>query len=133
MILRLLTNWLKLSQLMVGSADVIIMQGSIPIKSGQFDVALAMARDLVMATRNEAGCITYEFYRGLSDPDTLVIFQEWETKDALVNHLSTPHVEAFLRRLPEISDGGITTRRYLVQEVEESEAVVVVEQAPIIH
>ena len=133
MILRLLTNWLKLSQLMVGSADVIIMQGSIPIKSGQFDVALAMARDLVMATRDEAGCITYEFYRGLSDPDTLVIFQEWETKDALVNHLSTPHVEAFLRRLPEISDGGITTRRYLVQEVEESEAVVVVEQAPIIH
>lgn len=133
MILRLLTNWLKLSQLMVGSADVIIMQGSIPIKSGQFDVALAMARDLVMATRDEAGCITYEFYRGLSDPDTLVIFQEWETMDALVNHLSTPHVEAFLRRLPEISDGGITTRRYLVQEVEESEAVVVVEQAPIIH
>jgi quinol monooxygenase YgiN len=118
---------------MVGSADVIIMQGSIPIKSGQFDVALAMARDLVMATRDEAGCITYEFYRGLSDPDTLVIFQEWETMDALVNHLSTPHVEAFLRRLPEISDGGITTRRYLVQEVEESEAVVVVEQAPIIH
>ena len=133
MILRLLTNWLKLSLLMVGSADVIIMQGSIPIKSGQFGVALAMARDLVMATRDEAGCITYEFYRGLSDPDTLVIFQEWETKDALVNHLSTPHVEAFLRRLPEISDGGITTRRYLVQEVEESEAVVVVEQAPIIH
>ena len=112
---------------------MIIMQGSIPIKSGQFDRALAMAQDLVMAARSEEGCITYEFYRGLSDPDTLVVFQEWESMDALMAHLSTPHVEAFLRRVPEISDGGITTRRYLVQDVEEAEAVVVLEQPPIIH
>ena len=112
---------------------MIIMQGSIPIKSGQFDRALAMAHDLSAAARGEAGCITYEFYRGLSDPDTLVVFQEWESMDALMDHLSSPHVESFLRRLPEISNGGITTRRYLVQDVEEAEAVVVVEQPPIIH
>ena len=112
---------------------MIIMQGSIPIKLGQFDRALAMAHDLIAAARGEAGCITYEFYRGLSDPDTLVVFQEWESMDALMDHLSSPHVESFLRGLPEISDGGITTRRYLVQDVEEAEAVVVVEQPPIIH
>ena len=112
---------------------MIIMQGSIPIKSGQFDRALAMAHDLIAAARCEAGCITYEFYRGLSDPDTLVVFQEWESMDALMDHLSSPHVESFLRRLPEISNGGIMTRRYLVQDVEEAEAVVVVEQPPIIH
>ena len=112
---------------------MIIMQGSIPIKSGQFDRALAMAHDLIAAARGEAGCSTYEFYRGLSDPDTLVVFQEWESMDALMDHLSSPHVESFLRRLPEISNGGIMTRRYLVQDVEEAEAVVVVEQPPIIH
>ena len=112
---------------------MIIMQGSIPIKSGQFDRALAMAHDLIAATRGKAGCINYEFYRGLSDPDTLVVFQEWESMDALMDHLSSPHVESFLRRLPEISDGGITTRRLLVQDVEEAEAVVVVKQPPTIH
>ena len=112
---------------------MIIMQGSIPIKSGQFDRALAMAHDLIAATRGVAGCITYEFYRALSDPDALVVFQEWESMEALVDHLSSPHLESFLRRLPEISDGGITTRRYLVQDVEEAEAEVVVEQPPIIH
>ena len=53
--------------------------------------------------------------------------------DALVDHLSSPYLGSFLRRLPEISDGGITTRRYLVQDVEEAEAEVVVEQPPIIH
>ncbi len=73
------------------------MQGSIPIKSGQFDRALAMAHDLIAATRGKAGCITYEFYRGLSDPDTLVVFQEWESMEALVDHLSSPHLESFLR------------------------------------
>ena len=112
---------------------MIIMQGSIPIKPGQFDRALAMAHDLIAATRGVEGCITYEFYRALSDPDALVVFQEWESMEALVDHLSSPHLESFLRRLPEISDGGITTRRYLVQDVEEAEAEVVVEQPPIIH
>ena len=53
--------------------------------------------------------------------------------DALVDHLSSPYLESFLRRLPEIFDGGITTRCYLVQDVEEAEAEVVVEQLPIIH
>ena len=118
---------------MDGSANVIVMQGSIPIKSGQFDHALSMVKHLVQATMGEEGCVTYEFYRALAEPDTLVLFQEWESMDALMNHLSTPHVEAFLRRLPEITDGGITTRRYLVQEVEEAEAVVVFERPPIIH
>ena len=112
---------------------MIIMQGSIPIKPGQFDRALAMAHDLIAATRGVAGCITYEFYRALSDPDALVVFQEWESMDALVDHLSSPDLESFLRRLREISDGGITTRRYLVQDLEEAEAEVVVEQPPIIH
>ena len=55
---------------------MIIMQGSIPIKPGQFDRALAMAHDLIAATRGVAGCITYEFYRALSDPDAQVVFQE---------------------------------------------------------
>ena len=100
---------------------MVIMQGSIPIKPGQFDRALVMAHDLIAATRGVAGCITYEFYRALSDPD------------ALVDHLSSPYLESFLRRLPEIFDGGITTRRYLVQDVEEAEAEVVFEQPPIIH
>ena len=64
-----------------------------------------MAKELTAAALGEVGCITYEFYRGTSDTDTLVLFQEWETMDALMEHLTTPHVEAFLRSLPEISSG----------------------------
>ena len=109
------------------------MQGSIPIKSGKFERALSMAKELTAAALSEEGCITYEFYRGTTDPAILVLFQEWESMDALMEHLTTPHVEAFLRRLPEISSVGISTRRYLVQEVEEAEAVVVVEQPRVIH
>ncbi len=112
---------------------MIIMQGSIPIKSGQFERAEQMAQELTAAALSEEGCLTYEFYRGLGDADTLVLFQEWASMEALREHLSTPHVEAFLRGLPEISTGGISTRRYIVQEVEQAEAVVVVEKPRIIH
>ena len=112
---------------------MIIVHGNIPLKPESREEALKLARVMATATQNEEGCISYDFYVGLSDPNTLLVFQEWESMDALMTHLSSPQVEAFLRQLPEISDGGITTRRYLVQEVEDSEAVVVVDQPPIIH
>ena len=118
---------------MGGWTNVIIMQGTIVIKSGQFDRALKMARELVLATRGEDGCITYQFYRGWAEHDPDLLSLPSRRTAALMTHLSSPQVEAFLRQLPEISDGGITTRRYLVQEVEDSEAVVVVDQPPIIH
>ena len=63
----------------------------------------------------------------------LVLFQEWEDAESLQAHYATPHMDAFLRRLPDILDGEIITRRYAVQSVEEEQAVVVAAEKPTIH
>jgi len=97
---------------------MIIVHGTIPIQSDRRDHALELARRMSTATRREAGCISYDFYVGLSDPNTLMLFQEWESMEALMEHFQTPHMEEFLRELPGVVAGEIVTRRYAVQSVQ---------------
>jgi len=98
---------------------MIIVHGSIPIRPECRERALELARAMTEATQSEAGCISYDFYVGLSDPNTLMLFQEWENMDALMGHFQTAHMDEFLRELPHVVSGEITTRRYAVQSVDE--------------
>ena len=114
---------------------MIIVHGSIPIRPERRDQALALAKQMAAASRNEKGCMSYEFYVGLAGADTLMLFQEWESMEALMGHFDTDHMDVFLQQLPDLVSGEIVTRRYAVQAVEEEEAVAVESEAPapIIH
>ena len=94
---------------------MIIVHGTFPVKPELRDDALKMMRCMATASKAEFGCITYEFYVGLSDPNTLLLFQEWESVEALQGHFETNHMEDFLRKLPEVLNGEVSTRRYEIK------------------
>ena len=94
---------------------MIIVHGTFPVKSEVRDDALELMRQMAVASRAEDGCISYEFYVGLSDPNVLLLFQEWESVDALQGHFETEHMEEFLKILPNVLDGEVATRRYEVK------------------
>ncbi len=94
---------------------MIIVHGTFPVKPDQRDDALELMRRMSVASRAEFGCISYEFYVGLSDNNTLLLFQEWESVEALQGHFETNHMEEFLQHLPDILDGEVSTRRYEVR------------------
>ena len=94
---------------------MIIVHGTMPIKPDCRDQALSLAREMSIATQAEDGCISYDFYVGLSDPNTLVLLQEWESMEALSAHFRTRHLREFLRELPNVVAGAIVTRRYAVR------------------
>ncbi len=98
---------------------MIIVHGTIPIKPDSREDALRLARRMTEATLSEIGCISYEFFVGLSDPNTLMLFQEWESMEALMAHFQTNHMDEFLKELPAILNGEVMTRRYSVQSVDE--------------
>ena len=99
---------------------MIIVHGTFPIKSEVRDDALDLMRQMAAASRAENGCITYEFYVGLSDPNTLLLFQEWVSVDALQGHFETEHMEVFLKELPNVLDCHVATRRYEVKVQDDS-------------
>ena len=94
---------------------MIIVHGTFPVKADVRDDALELMRQMAFASRAEDGCVSYEFYVGLSDPNTLLLFQEWESVEALQGHFDTDHMEEFLRVLPDVLDGQVATRRYEVK------------------
>lgn len=94
---------------------MIIVHGTFPVKPEVRDDALDLMRQMATASREEQGCISYEFYVGLTDPNTLLLFQEWESVDALQGHFETDHMEEFLKLLPNVLDGEVATRRYEVK------------------
>lgn len=111
---------------------MIIVHGTLPILPEHMDRALVMAKRMAAATQLEPGCISYDFYIGLSDPHTLLLFQEWESMDALASHFRTTHMEEFLSALPDVLGGDVLTRRYAVQSVDE-ETEEREETPPVIH
>ncbi len=94
---------------------MIIVHGTFPVKPELRDDALEMMRRMSIASRAEIGCISYEFYIGLNDANTLLLFQEWESVEALQGHFESHHMEEFLQKLPDILDGEVSTRRYEVR------------------
>ena len=94
---------------------MIIVHGTFPIKNEVRDSALNLMREMASASRAEQGCITYEFYVGLSDPNVLLLFQEWASLEALQDHFETEHMEVFLKQLPGVLAGEVATRRYEVK------------------
>ena len=77
---------------------MIIVHGSILIRPER-DQALALAKQMAAASRNEKGCMSHELRR-FSRPDTLMLFQEWESMEALMGHFDTDHMDVFRSSYP---------------------------------
>ena len=99
---------------------MIIVHGTFPLKDDLREDALRIMHRVAVATRSELGCISYEFYIGLSDRNTILLFQEWESVEALHDHLGSQHMDEFLRDIPSMLDGHVSTRRYEVRATEKS-------------
>ncbi|MBV1877863.1 MAG: antibiotic biosynthesis monooxygenase [Pseudomonadales bacterium] len=99
--------------------DMIIVHGTFPLKEAHRQDALDLMQDMAISSQAEYGCLSYEFYIGLTNPNTLLLFQEWESAEALQDHFQTAHMEQFLQALPNVLDGEVSTRRYEVRSTEQ--------------
>lgn len=50
-------------------------------------------------TVKEEGCISYELFQELSNPNNLTLIEEWEDIDALQQHTQTPHFITLVGKL----------------------------------
>jgi quinol monooxygenase YgiN len=93
---------------------MIVIAGTVRIRPETRAEALAAAREMMTATRQEAGCRAYVFSTAADDPDVVCIFEEWESAEALAKHFETPHMTTFRERLPRFVAAAPALRRYEV-------------------
>jgi quinol monooxygenase YgiN len=96
---------------------MLIVAGEIEIDPARREDAIAAAREMMEATRREAGCAQYVFTADLSDPGRFRIFEEWESEAALDVHFASPHMAAFQQRIGSLGVRGMRIQKYEIARV----------------
>jgi len=78
--------------------------------------AIDLMKDMVRLCRQEHGCLSYEYFEGLTDTNQVVLLQEWENADCLQGHYQTAHMEEFLSKLGNYLQSEVSTRSYASQD-----------------
>ncbi|MDJ0785446.1 MAG: putative quinol monooxygenase [Myxococcota bacterium] len=94
---------------------MLVIAGSVSIDPANREAAIEAAKEVMAATQKEAGCISYTFTADLSDPGRFLIFEEWESADALRSHFTQPHMAVFQKAM-----GGFGVREMKVQQYDVS-------------
>ena len=71
---------------------MIYVVATLTVKPGSHEGLLAAARLCVAETRKEKGCISYDFLGSVTEPDTMVFVERWETREDLTAHSKQPHL-----------------------------------------
>ncbi len=69
----------------------------------------------VTASRHDAGNIDCEAHQVEGEPGTFVIFERWESREALEGHLQAPRMQHLVPRLLELMDGSVEDGIRLLQ------------------
>jgi quinol monooxygenase YgiN len=91
---------------------MILVTGTLPLQPSQKDSALDAVRDVQRETRKEPGNHAYEFSLDIDDDHLLRIHEEWESDEALSEHMATPHFATFLERIGDKLAGAPNVVRW---------------------
>ena len=89
---------------------MIIVSGKAKLSPGGLAAVQKDMEALIAATRKEAGCIDYSFGADVTEPDTIVVLEYWDSWDALGAHVSQPHMGQWFARLGEVGVVSQTIR-----------------------
>ena len=89
--------------------DVLNIVARIKAGPGQADSLEKEMTLLVADTRKEAGCIRYDLFRDMQDPDIFVFVEEWETRALWESHMTGKAIRSFRERIGEgkIAEGQV--------------------------
>lgn len=74
---------------------MLIVTGTARMPADDIDRFRDAARNMVDASRSEAGCIEYGYAFDLFDETLLRITEYWVDREALEKHFATPHMQAW--------------------------------------
>ncbi len=86
---------------------MLVIGGRIRLDPAKREAAIAAATEMMEATRQETGCVSYVFSADFADPGLFHLFEEWETAENLAAHGQTEHMATFQAKM---ADFGITER-----------------------
>src|SRR5262249_6332822 len=93
---------------------MILITGRATVRPDQRDAALSAADALRRHTIEEPGCAEYRFWVAADDPNTVLLFEEWDAREPLDRPHATPPVAEFLEAIGPATDGPLEITRFEV-------------------
>lgn len=95
---------------------MIMVQSTFHLSADTKSEAIELMKNMVRFCRQEHGCLSYEYFEGVTDTSQVVLLQEWENADCLQGHYQTAHMEDFLGKLGNYLQSEVITRSYAFQD-----------------
>ena len=93
---------------------MIYLVATLTIKPGSLPDFIDAAKACIAATRQEAGCISYDLHQSLTDENTLVFVERWENRESLDGHFNAAHFKVWR----EAGGPYFTSRKIEIVEVD---------------
>ncbi len=72
----------------------------------------ATVRAAIAPTHKETGCLKYSFNRCVEDPSAFVMIEKWASREALEQHLKSPHIQELFKQLPDLLASPMEIRTF---------------------
>jgi len=96
---------------------MVIVVAKMTVKSGKKTEIFALAQDLITATRAEEKCISYKLLDDPYDGSSCIFVEKWTDKEALVQHLKTPHINEWRQKSVNLLAKKAAIQLYQSEEI----------------
>jgi quinol monooxygenase YgiN len=79
---------------------MIVVVGRVRTDADKREQLVRIGQAVALASRADAGCISYRLYEDSEIENDFVFLEEWESDEALRRHFATPHVAEFMGAIP---------------------------------
>ena len=83
---------------------MIMVQSTFQLNPDNKESVMSLMKEMVRLCRKEHGCLSYEYYEGITDSCQIILLQEWQNADCLQEKLN------------DYLASPVTTRSYVSQE-----------------
>lgn len=69
-------------------------------KEGKAEEFISYVKDsgILEKIKADEGCISYNYYIGAFDRDTILLVEEWRDRECQQKHIASPHMKTLLER-----------------------------------
>jgi quinol monooxygenase YgiN len=92
----------------------IVISGRIQIREDAKADAVTRGAEMAALSRAEEGCRDYRFAFDVEDPYSVVLFEHWESEEALNAHMAAPHFISFTEYVVGVVAGPVDLSRHEV-------------------
>lgn len=96
---------------------MILVIGSVIVKEGQLQHAIALSQEHVARSRQEPGCQAHAVHQDTENPNHLVFVEQWSDQAALAEHFKVPASRAFVKALSALATAAPSMSIYEAAEL----------------